>query len=391
MLKRGVALFVSCAVSSVAFGGAAIELVPNPNGCVSPGDQISVAVMLSQDPSPDPIALRMIQFDLAASDEALSFPSSPLHCGNVRFWDFSSTGAGQGNPADCGTNHYIDAFRNDSRPCCPNILAIAYGSDTALGQDLNEQLILPANGSAVQVATLAVSIPLGTPDGSYMLDVVNAGEGDPDLGAQLRWGFGTNIDSNPLTNWRAGADLTGGTLKVEVKAVCEECFTAVADKPGCDGVIPRRSGAVMKLQYSGTPPASSASFQVRELLADGAFGPNLNNANQFEMVNLGDNIIKLTDTGANLENRTWYGVTDECGTQVDYIVMVGNVDGDGDTDALDANAIWQNRLNPVSDNTPLDIDGDGDVDALDVNAAWQNRDALVPPVPAKPTGHVCPD
>ena len=86
-------------------------------------------------------------------------------------------------------------------------------------------------------------------------------------------------------------------------------------------------------------------------------------------------------------------MTDDSGTKFDFVVMYGNVDGDTgdrDTDALDANAIWINRLNPVFDDTVFDIDGDLDVDALDVNAAWNNRDALVDPLPDKPTGHICP-
>ena len=49
MFKRGVALFVYCAVSSVAFAGATIELVAIPSGSHSPGDTIMVDVNSDDD------------------------------------------------------------------------------------------------------------------------------------------------------------------------------------------------------------------------------------------------------------------------------------------------------------------------------------------------------
>ncbi len=146
-------------------------------------------------------------------------------------------------------------------------------------------------------------------------------------------------------------------------------------------------GTVIKIQYPFDPTALVPTIQIRELLPNGAYDTDV--TDQFTIFDDGGNAIMLTNSGAALSNRTWYGITDSHGTKIDYIVIYGNVDGDGDTDALDANAIWQRRLDPVEDNTPYDIDGDGDVDALDVNAAWNNRDALVDPVPSKPSGHDC--
>ena len=117
MFKRGVALFVYCAVSSVAFAGATIELVPTVSGPYSAGDLILVDVMLSQDTG-SAVALRMVQFDVSttqineAETEGLTFEfPDPPHCGpvpGIRFWDFSSTVVGQANPSTCGSNYYID-------------------------------------------------------------------------------------------------------------------------------------------------------------------------------------------------------------------------------------------------------------------------------------------
>ena len=166
------------------------------------------------------------------------------------------------------------------------------------------------------------------------------------------------------------------------------CGPATPGKPACDGVLPRTAGTVIKLQYPADIAVCNPTIQIRELLDGGLYNADLSGS--FSIVDAGGGLMILTDSGATLVNRMWYGITDNLGTKIDYIVIYGNVDGDQDTDALDANAIWQNRLNPVSDNTPFDIDGDGDVDALDVNAAWFARDALVPPVPPKPTGHACP-
>ena len=230
-------------------------------------------------------------------------------------------------------------------------------SETVLAQG---QLTIPGDATDGQVCTLSVS--------QVIANTILNGEADDG------------------THWAVEA-ATQGTTGSLAMTVAPSCAAASASTPSCDGVLPRSAGTVIRVQYASDPTASIPAIEVRELLDGGLFGANV--ADQFTKVDEGGNSVVLTNNGTPLTNRTWYAVTDGC-NQFDFVVMYGNVDGDGDTDALDANAIWQNRLNPVSDNTPFDIDGDGDVDALDVNAAWNNRDANVPPVPAKPTGHICP-
>ena len=155
--------------------------------------------------------------------------------------------------------------------------------------------------------------------------------------------------------------------------------------------MPRSAGTVVRLLYPNDQTACSSAIQVRALLPNGEYGPNLVGVDQFSITNENGNFVKLADSGATLVNRTWYGITDDAGTKIDFVVIVGDVELDGDVDALDVNAIWNNRFEPITDDIIFDVEGDGDIDALDVNTTWNNRDALVAPVPDKPTGHTCPN
>jgi hypothetical protein len=228
-------------------------------------------------------------------------------------------------------------------------------TETVLAQG---QLTFPANATTGQVCTLSISQVIAN---TILLGEVEDG-----------------------THWAVEAAAQGATTPL---LMTNQCLVASASAPSCDGVLPRSAGTVIRVQYPSDHTASIPLIQVQELLDGGLFGADV--TDQFIIVDEGGNSVLLTNNGTPLLNRTWYAVSDGC-NQFDFVVMYGNVDGDGDTDALDANAIWINRLNPVNDDTPYDVDGDGDVDALDVNAAWNNRDALVPAVPAKPTLHTCP-
>jgi hypothetical protein len=323
-------------------------------------------------------ALRMIQFDLTMTDGAFGLPP-------VDFWDFSSVPACIVDPADCGIDHYIDGDRTDVRPWGNNALVIAFGSADELGENLNKQLVLPGSGE-VTVAQLTVNVPVAA--GNYMLDVVNTNETDVDMGAQVRWGFGMNINSENLTAWRASGaspDLTGGELEFCVGPAC--CPVVVSSSPPCDSMLSRTQGNCLFIDFNGpiTDPVSG-EVEVRELLDGGALGADV--TADFTFTASGST-LKVDNTGAPLANQTWYAVRgiDGCfDFDLQYGVVYGDANGDTRTNAFDLNDIWRNRADPAPECSPNDINADGRVNAFDLSAAWLNRNSEDP---GKPSGHSC--
>lgn len=222
-------------VASVAYAGAVVELVAtsanplNPAGTFDPDEIVTVEVHLRHSVDDVDRLLRHIQFNLEDTHvdllAGLSLPETHgLATPAVNFWDFSSTTACDGDPAQCGIGHWVD----DDRAGGPTGIAIAYHAavpapptvpdDT--GPNTDAQLVLPgASASSVRVGVLQIQMPVAA--GSYPLDVMNSDAPSAETAARISYGFEASnaswTDLTPVTIWGAGTpDLTGGTLTMTV-------------------------------------------------------------------------------------------------------------------------------------------------------------------------------
>lgn len=159
--------------------------------------------------------------------------------------------------------------------------------------------------------------------------------------------------------------------------------------PRCDDTLPWVYDFLLLLQFNG-PISQPSSFEleVRELLPDGAYGPNLWDEFLFE--------VEVADTlriEGELECGTWFAVLNRGGWpgvspfEQHYVVVKGDANNDGRTNALDLNQTWANRGTPTSPCDRNDNRRDGQTNALDLSSAWLWRDCMAPP---KPSGHECP-
>ena len=208
MIKRGLALSLVLGVASIA-RGEAVDIVPqssanplNPAGTYDPGEPVTVDVNISQVGGSEHL-LRLVQFNL--TNTATEFSIDPIA------WEAS-------------TGHYLDVNPAGGPPGVA--AAYYYEVNTDLGPNPSAQLAMPAGGS-VKVATLNITMP--SMPGSYLLDLMNAGEADPELHARVSYGFGCdevgalcdNALDHPdetldVTFVEAGVGLTDGTYMFTV-------------------------------------------------------------------------------------------------------------------------------------------------------------------------------
>lgn len=386
MIARcGLALFLSVVTATAAQAGVVVELVPE----TAPpyvGGPLNVEVFLRQDPPDVDRLLRGVQFDLTVTADigelGMSFPAP--HNG-IDFWDFTSLLGCAGNEAECGDGYLIDDDLANSTPG-PNMLWIAFFEDT---ETAARQINLLGNGNLVKVGEITVNVP-GF-DGTYVLDVVNAGEADEDLGAEIHWGFGTPGD--PLTEVRANTGgITGGTLEICVG--CDpECTPLAAAKAGygCDDTLPRFQGNVLRLAFDGPISAPApGEVKIRALQAGGGFGADL--SGQFLFSVEGGDTLRIEEDGNVLADETWYGITTTegdwgsvCSFEMDYVVVYGDANGSNFNDFGDLSDIFGNQ-GAASDNNRFDVNGSGFVDFGDISDAFGFSGSFAP---AKPDGHVC--
>jgi hypothetical protein len=187
--------------------GAIVTLIPEPTSQIyAPGQtvRINVLAQLTTDPQePESIRLRLAQFDVGASDPRLALMPVVTHPATdldpISFWDFQSVPACAGNPADCGTNYYLDDSISDDE-----ILNITYLGLTTSG---TLQVTL-RQAAPLRIGVLDVILP--DQPGSFLLDLFNAGA-TPDIGesgAQMRHYFG--VLPYLVPPWIPGDGLTGG-------------------------------------------------------------------------------------------------------------------------------------------------------------------------------------
>ncbi len=226
MVRQLSAGIIFLSLGSYSFAGVAITLVPS-DPHYYPGIPVNIDVLAQLTPDtpsvPGPggtassIRVRMMQFDLADSDAALTISPVNHHLGAdfgpVPFWDFSGAGACSADPTACGTNYYVDGNINSD-----DLLNITYTGLTSSGS-----FMITLNQSVPKkVGELVVTMPS---IGVYTLDLLNADEADINRGAEIRWGYGSTADpTDPTSPLRANTGgITGGQLR----------FYACAGDPDC--------------------------------------------------------------------------------------------------------------------------------------------------------------
>ncbi|MCH7597340.1 MAG: hypothetical protein IID35_12390, partial [Planctomycetes bacterium] len=270
MLRRGLAFSLLLAMVSAAQAGVIVDLVPATAGPYAQDQSVDVDIMLRQDPTGSDHSLRFIQFDCNTTAAELTLIPPTIHSlansPNIRFWNFVGvTNCATSTDAACGSGHFLEDVLNGPRG---RILSATYyfTNPADLGENTTAQRILPGNGDAVKVGVMRVRMP--SQDGAFMLDVVNATETNPDVGGvDVRWGFGFNVNGEPLTTWRANTgEITGGTLEMCVgpPALCGDVtldftvppFTSVGQSlPPLGGTLWRTAKNIVRLTFVGNPPA----------------------------------------------------------------------------------------------------------------------------------------
>ena len=404
MLRRGLAFSLLLAVASAAQAGVIVDLVPATAGPYAQDESVDVDIMLRQDPTDGDHSLRFIQFDFNTTAPELTLIPLTIHrltnSPNIRFWNFVGvTNCVNSTDAACGSGHFLEDVLNGPRG---RILSATYyfTDPLDLGENTTAQRILPGNGDAVKVGVMRVRMP--TQDGVFMLDVVNATETNPDVGGvDVRWGFGFDVNGEPLTTWRANTgEITGGTLTFCVGNPpgdpCPDLLVNLVPPaaPPCNTSLTRTQNNVIKLTFEGVipDPVIAGQVEIRRLLPNGALDPT-DLSDQFTFSVVGGNVLRIDETGDVLSNETWYAVLNSGNLlgvapfKVDYRVVYGDVDDTGLTTGTDANDIWQNRTSPPLD-SKYDIDGNGFITGTDANDAWGFRNSTAP-LDQKPSEHAC--
>ncbi len=141
----------------------------------------------------------------------------------------------------------------------------------------------------------------------------------------------------------------------------------------------RSANNIVRLTFDEdiTTPAEG-DVQVRALLDDGAFGPDLSASFDFTVEEAGQHhprILRIQERGDVLTHRNWYGIsstgwTGVCGFEVHYVLQVGDASNDGRVLAFEVSLI--NMGIPefaAADDDRRDIDGDGQILNFDVSIA----------------------
>ncbi len=371
MLRCGLALGLFCLMARIGLAGATISLVPAHPGPYLGGESFTVDVLVSQDTGVLKL-LRAIQLDFSDTDPALE----------VSVDSFERT---EGHILDMDLGP--DSFG-------PNTASMVYffTDPSNLGPNPHVQINLPADGSAMKVATLNVTMPLRP--GMYVLDVMNRDTVDVNLGAIVFFGFGLE-PNDPVTILRPGAGLPGGVWRFDFEG---KGVRLVSSYPACGQSLCRIRRSFIILTFDG-PIGLPGPGEVQVLrLADGGqfSGPDSSSDFTFSLVE--ENVLRMqevNDPHSNLVNRAWYtvvsnGWTDVAPFRVDLLVQRGDISNDNRTSSIDMSLINSAYCVALGcgDDRREDLNGDRRISSADRSFARAFLYAGVR-IPTKPSGHHC--
>jgi len=193
---------------------------------------------------------------------------------------------------------------------------------------------------------------------------------------------------------QAACATLGGAFKPGLTCSPDPCANVnlASSVPANNASLWRSKFNIARLTFDGNLPAAPTpgQVQINELLPAGAFGPDLSASFTFEVE--GGTVLKIRDTGATLEHRKWYGIRNVGGWagvadfEVDYLVQMGDCDGNGLVISLDVGCVNAGIpcFTNCGDDNRKDIDGDGRVISLDVGVVNGHIGSFAVP---KPSGH----
>ena len=166
--------------------------------------------------------------------------------------------------------------------------------------------------------------------------------------------------------------------------------------PPDQGILWRTARNVIRLTFDRdlTVPVQG-QILIQPLLENGLFGADLSAGFvcTVEVDAQGrPRVLRIAEAGTSVTHRAWVALRNlgdwpaADPFEVQYVVMMGDVDHNGYVLNADAGAVYAHvSADPVADDCPWDVDGDGYVKNLDVGAL---QPFIAPiPAPPKPSGH----